>query len=51
MYCFVEIPFLYFVWKLKKAENSADFYSLVLDKNHHVIRNTFYACICIIDEL
>ena len=25
---FVEIPFLYFVWKLKKAENSADFYSL-----------------------
>ena len=25
---FVEVPFLYFVWKLKKAEKSADFYSL-----------------------
>jgi len=25
---FVEFPFLYFVWKLKNAEKSADFYSL-----------------------
>ena len=25
---FVEFPFLYFVWKLKNAESSADFYSL-----------------------
>ena len=25
---FVEVPFLYFVWKLKKAKNSSDFYSL-----------------------
>lgn len=25
---FVEAPFLFFVWKLKKAENSADFHSL-----------------------
>ena len=25
---FVEVPFLYFVWKLKNAEKSADFYSL-----------------------
>tara|TARA_B100000900_G_scaffold301756_1_gene260341 strand:+ start:2973 stop:3893 length:921 start_codon:yes stop_codon:yes gene_type:complete len=25
---FVEVPFLFFVWKLKKSENSADFHSL-----------------------
>ena len=25
---FVEFPFLFFLWKLKKAKNSADFYSL-----------------------